>query len=507
MKPLPSSLVTRLDLKGAASFEVEDGRRNLLPPEPDWKIRNYDNLLEKFIRAKLAQGFTVHPAVEVAARKSRHGLRPVPILGLDERIIYSALTQAATDKSAAPSAGAREWLDFTRGPIREAETSVKKTGGLINSFFPFSTKFRYVVKSDVVAFYRHVDHELLRDQLTLIGGDFEAITYLIDFLGELQGRPVGLPQVNTSSDILAEIYIDSVERAMVRLGHPIWRFNDDFRIACTNFTGAMSAIEDLDRSLRTMGLTLNESKTTTPKYAKYYLDSMGLEESQSGPTLKHESAEDIVGDYTDDFSQDPDSAFALLDSFTPDPPSDSQISLQAAGQSEIRLVRRALSGLAQCRDPRGIEAVPNLIRYIPPVTPSAMRYFSRLGEARKSRTKMAEALDEISFRAATNDWQKSWIIHTYRSSGVLDLKRKRAPRIEWIRRQSDDGSSQALRAYSTWTLASLREIDSKVILKQIDEAPNALMLFYAAALAEIPTEQSERNSLDGAFLQNIASPK
>lgn len=506
MKPLPHTLLDRLDLKAAAAIEV-DGSRSLLPPEPNWKIQGYDSLIERSIRSALSQGVTIRPPVQVAVRKSRHGLRPVPIMGILERVTYAALVEAATGSAEVPAAGAKEWLEFTLGPISEAENTSTQKIGSNNLFFPFATNIKYVVKSDVVAFYRHIDHEWLRDQLTLKGGDYQAITYLIDFLGELQERAVGLPQVNRSSDVLANIYIDAVERSMVRRGYPIWRFSDDFRIACTNYTSAMKAIEDLDRSLRRMGLTLNEAKTTTPTYANYYLDSMGLEESGGGVTLKQEEAEDIVGDYTDDFSQDPDSAAAFLNSLTSAPPDDSQISLQNAGQAEMRMARRALSGLARNRDPRGISAIPDLVRYMAPVTPSAMRYLTRLGRAKKARTKIAEALDELAWRAATNDWQKAWLIHSYNESTVLTLKRSRSARIDWIRSQMHQKSNQMLSAYATWILASAGELTSKDILSRLDDSPAVLGIFYAAAMAQTHSNQQQRDAFGDPLLSNMASSK
>ncbi|UTT67297.1 RNA-directed DNA polymerase [Janibacter sp. CX7] len=371
-------------------------------------------------------------------------------------------------------------------------------------FLPFSTKFKYVVKSDVVAFYRHVDHELLRDQLTLIGGDYEAITYLMQFLGELQGRSTGLPQASTPSDILAEVYISAVERSMIRRGHHVWRFSDDFRIACTSYTHTMDAIDDLDQALRSMGLTLNEFKTTTPSYANYYLDSMDLEESPGGPIQK-EDAEDIVGDYTDDFDQDPDSAAEYLERFSPTPDGDAQLSLRDAGAAEVRMARRALSSLAKSKDLRALDSVAEIVRFMAPVTPSAMRYLIQLGQAKRSRTRIAAVLDELAHKAALNDWQKTWIIHAYDATGCLTLKRNRTSRIEWIRHETESRSNAILSAHGVWVLARHHEVDAPQIMNFNNSAPTALSIFYAAAMSHVDDPTKGAKAFDEPLLRRIVT--
>ena len=78
------------------------------------------------------------------------------------------------------------------------------------------------------------------------GQDYELVNALMQLLEETQGRAYGLPQLLDPSDRLSEVYIDRVERALIRAGFHTWRYNDDFRIGCRDYPETLDAIEHLD---------------------------------------------------------------------------------------------------------------------------------------------------------------------------------------------------------------------------------------------------------------------
>src|SRR5690625_540620 len=400
MRPLSPSAINKLRLRDAAVAEVK-AVRNLLPPEPDWStVRDFAGTIERMARSRLGSGMVVRKPAEVSARKSRHGLRPLPFLGLVERVVYAALTDAVTKEIQLTGRGSEGWLEVSRAPAeygRELSPKVEESSRGVVRFGdlpPWNSPVKYVVKSDVVAFYRHVNHKILRNELIIQGSDYELTDHLIEFLGELYGHHVGLPQLHQSSDALSEVYIDAVERNMLRLGYAVWRFNDDFRVAVKGFMEALRALEDLDGSLREIGLTLNEVKTTIPTFATYYLEVMGLEVSATGSVVPRQEVEDVVGDYTDDFTQDADRAARFLDRVTDKPDGSlGELDVKDFGPSEVRLARRALAGLARARDARGLDKLALLVRYCAELTPAAIKYVLTLRVGRRaSRSKLAEGL-------------------------------------------------------------------------------------------------------------------
>ncbi|WP_153275355.1 RNA-directed DNA polymerase [Rhodococcus sp. P1Y] len=128
----------------------------------------------------------------------------------------------------------------------------------------------YVVVLDVSAYYVYVDHDLLAQELIAQTGDGSAIDVLVDFLGNVMGRRVGLPQVSPVSDVLGDTHLDVVRRTLVRRGYQVTRYADDFRILTSTLGDARAALEECAAELYRLGLVLNEDKTrilTSENYA------------------------------------------------------------------------------------------------------------------------------------------------------------------------------------------------------------------------------------------------
>lgn len=416
MQGLPPSLIDQLDLKKAAEAEYSS-IRNLVPHEPDWaRIKKYSDILAEQTKSLLNRGWPFPSSSTVLARKSVYGYRPVPLLAPSSRVALRALTEKTLQDFPRLAREPQDWIAFSKAPAQYGESlspkrKIKLRNITIFDAGPFNSPIKYVVKADVTAFYRYVDHTLLRRELLSQGANYHFVDPLIQLLGDLEGRPMGLPQLLDSSDRLSEIYIDSAERALIRRGFPTWRFNDDFRIACRNYSEALQALETLENSLHTLGLTLNDSKTTTPRFINYYMDVFHLEVNKRNELVSKQDVEDVVGDYMDDFSQDADSAAAFLSRLKESSVGDNDINLRTLTSSRIRLIKRAFNGLAAHNDARGLKHALPTVRYAGSLTPVVTKYITAIAKARKAPlTQTMGALDEMTSRAATNDWQDLWII-------------------------------------------------------------------------------------------------
>ena len=84
-------------------------------------------------------------------------------------------------------------------------------------------------------------------------GDGQRVDTLTTLLTAITGRRYGLPQQNHPSDVL--------ERRLHRANARVWRYSDDFRIATDSWSDALATVDLLEREVRRIGLTLNDSKT------------------------------------------------------------------------------------------------------------------------------------------------------------------------------------------------------------------------------------------------------
>lgn len=368
MQPLPRAFVSKLDLRAAVT-EESVAWRNLIPVEPGWTaLANDPDRVASFVGKSLMAGHDCPASKVITARKAGHGTRPVPVMGMLERIAYRALARAALDGVELPDRSAEAYAAFLRGPI---EYAFGEAGWIAIG----AASLEYVVEADVNAFYQYVDHDVLRRELQIQSENLEAIDALVELLGETEGRRFGLPQLLDPSDWLSEVYVRIVERDVLRLGFPIWRFNDDFRIGCRTYAEALDGIERLEESLRRVGLTLGAHKTYTPSFVTYLAKTTSLDVSDTTREIDPSDVEVIVTDYPHlDEDAAIDSARATLARL--EPTSTDAIDLKNARGDEIRDLRRAIAALTKYVDPGGLPWASRLFVFIPSLSPRLAGYLS-----------------------------------------------------------------------------------------------------------------------------------
>ncbi|WP_133057840.1 reverse transcriptase domain-containing protein [Mycolicibacterium conceptionense] len=499
MKKLSAPLIKRLNLRAAVVAEAAT-IRNLLPNEPMWdKVAAQAGPIAGFLENQLRAGFQPAPQVEIAARKPAHGVRPVPYWGTLERVAYRALTTAAVADLDPFDRSPQTYINFITEPGRYArDRQPARAQNRLGEFFLFlESPVKYVVKSDITAFYQFIDHAVLANELLLLGVNFELIEALMELLAEVQGRNYGLPQLLDASDMLSEIYADRIERDLLRSGFAAWRFNDDFRIACDTYADSLAAIEALDAAARRVGLVLSEHKTVTVGIVKYILDALGLSPSEAGQAVNLDDVEDIVGDYTDDFGkEDADAAYDVIRKaevrsadFVVGPEEAHSINLSSIRGEDVRLLRRAINGLTLAGDARAVDEIVQLARYAPSLTPNLMRYLRTIGDQCEPQDDawddIIEAVDRLAGEVALNAWQNMWLVDVIHDLGLLsrDLGDEEAAkrRAEWVDDLRRDTENEALRAAATRALAAQGLISLTSVIAAADRTSDALLHFYTSA--------------------------
>lgn len=102
------------------------------------------------------------------------------------------------------------------------------------------------------------------------------------------------------SDVLADTYLQAIERTLERNGHPVLRYADDFKILAPDWATANSIIEDTAEVARKFGLVLSSQKTNIVRSS-----TLQERESELEAFLEQyfqRAKDDLVGfDYVRDF--------------------------------------------------------------------------------------------------------------------------------------------------------------------------------------------------------------
>jgi hypothetical protein len=120
----------------------------------------------------------------------------------------------------------------------------------------------HVVFTDLTGFYENIDLATLLSDLRSLGCDIGVVQLLQTCLHRwavIPGR--GIPQGLSASDVLAKVYLNPLDRAMIDEGIRYIRYVDDMRVFCSDFVDCKKALMFMTQVLRRRGLNLQTAKT------------------------------------------------------------------------------------------------------------------------------------------------------------------------------------------------------------------------------------------------------
>jgi hypothetical protein len=266
-----------LELADALNFELAWSRLMFDRPERSFVAHPYlldlielnlPNWLDA-IRRRVIEGYIPSSCVTVPSPKGNWQVRPGASLALEDEIVFNALvgrylgnvgrelqpTQGDPDIAYQLATGTnrREWVrrGFSVWRQFREKSSQRLAGGAA-----------YVLFADISAFYENVDLPRLASDMRRIGTDNETATLLSDCLNRwAQPRGKGIPQGYTAADILAKLYLASVDINLRNEGFDHLRYVDDIRIFCRTHRDAQRALLLLTELLRSRGLNIQSAKT------------------------------------------------------------------------------------------------------------------------------------------------------------------------------------------------------------------------------------------------------
>ncbi|MEX0153478.1 reverse transcriptase domain-containing protein [Microbacterium sp. LMI1-1-1.1] len=525
--PIDTQLLDRLDLKAAIDKELSMSNR-LMPRRPDrLALSSRSEDLRTLFRNRYRRGLFGDPGYVVFIEKNRPGRRPITEMSLSDRVLFRALVDLIAESLPPHIVKRTPNADFKKAPVLVPGT-------------------RYVSKSDVASYYEYVDHNRLAVELEGQTGEATAVAALIELLGAVMGRRVGLPQVHQSSDILGDTYIDPARRRLRRAGYHVTTYADDFRIASATLADARAALEACAREVRTLGLTLNESKTFTYTSVNYLfsLDAFAKAEKElfedvdgssedlsllflsdysdeaagsaedvvrtlaasvAQPVLEDDVLEAIKTDVTSDVAPEQvRAAERAWELWLEEDGSEERVSTTAAAISET-LLERALPILGRAGNRTPLDRLSVVLRFEPALTPQVTAYIVELGKTGPAaRTAIRRILDALVEEASFSDWQKIWLAE---AAGSVRPARTDHSHYEWLERCVSSEDS-ALAATAAAALGRLRRGDAAVLGRALDRVGPAwrtLVLTGMAPLDFQAAEDAAEDRLERILLEELKS--
>ncbi len=246
---------------------LSDARNDLIPDPLDYADykRNAAPHIER-ARRMFRQGYTPHDVFEIDVPKRGFTLRPGTTLLIEDRLVYQALIDKfalRVDRRLEDDTVVYGYRVRSRGSnmFRHGVSMWLKKQDMIRDGYR-RDGYRYLLNTDVVAYFEHINHRILDEQLASHGVHAEVRRGLSRLLSHWSNnRGSGIPQGHNPSSLLGNIYLDPVDKAMIRAGYRYFRWNDDIYVFARSKADLRRALKLLNAELRKLRLYIQEAKT------------------------------------------------------------------------------------------------------------------------------------------------------------------------------------------------------------------------------------------------------
>jgi len=477
---LSSDLLKALKLEDAAAKVTSDhlDRMPLLVSEK--ALTDASSRLARAANTDHAAGTRISSSTFSMPRKG-FGARPVTMLAARDRTLYDALVDRLRPSLPRESRGPEQWETFKAFGLPGSESTAK-----------------YVVSLDIASMYEYVDHQVLQRELLVQTLDHPAVEATIALLGEAFSFPRGLPQMMTSSDLLADVYLGVLERELLRQGYRLARYADDFRVLADTWGEAHRIIEHAAESARSIGLVLSSEKTKV-RFAK----TLQEEEDELRKVLRNyfneARFEQLIMSDVMNWYVDPDEA-------TP-PPTEQEAMIEAFRQVLIGwtsskdagipsgLVSKAIIALGPNTERLSDEVLSKVLWRDQLKLSSIINYLTARSDEKEANR---QTLATLTAMERQSPWAKLWLLHAADEAPMDGSEHALAIR-KWAVGQLKD-EHEVVRAEAAWVLAGWGALSERELAELFGRATRLTRAGLAAALGRSghPASSSMVKAIMGA---------
>lgn len=214
---------------------------------------------EEFITLLASGQYKPAPVKRVEIPKPNGGKRKLGIPTVIDRFVQQAVAQAMAPYFE------RVFSDNSFGfrPYRSAHDAIRRVVGFYNE------GYHYVIDLDLKAYFDTVNHDLLMKFVAQVIDDPWLLRLIRRFLtagvmnGQMfEGSMMGTPQGGPLSPLLANIYLNELDKVLTARGHKFVRYADDCNIYVKSRRAGQRVLASISYFLeRDLKLTVNQEKT------------------------------------------------------------------------------------------------------------------------------------------------------------------------------------------------------------------------------------------------------
>jgi len=386
-----------------------------------------DNL--KSISSRIQDGYSFSAPIRIDVPKHRLTLRPGTQMDINDQVVYESCV-AQLYLQAAPSLVREQVSDVV---FSHSTEEGKRTGKLLGSWKRqylrwrehcrerYESGHRYLVTSDIAGYHENISHRILFNQLEGHRSEGQSLELLRKGLRRWQdGSDSGVPQGPDASNLLGEIYLDDVDKFMVRKGYAYTRWVDDFRIFARDHAEAKIALRDLVRQLRRLTLVVQSGKTRIweEEMVLPVLDPIEHQKAILQDQIEENIIEKILQEvaylpFYDPFAKDARDYLrieyaekfeaGILERLF-------DIGKSEGSETHLRYLKFALGELMRSRNPYGTAHVEEVLITHPHVTDRLVAYIQAVDSCGSTETTL---LRYLTSRHNVYDWAEMWLMYYF----------------------------------------------------------------------------------------------
>lgn len=382
-----------------------------------YKDELLDNLKERINK----EGIDYSPKLlrNIRVPKTSYTTRPGSIPSIPDRIYYQYLTDEIAHEIEAKLIPVENKIvhSYRYSNSRDSDNMFLFKEASYSTFeektIELSKAFNFVVVTDISSYFEKIYHHNLENTLRGLGATHEIVQALMNLLRKWnKGNSYSIPQGIWPSDYLGNVYLDPIDKFMMRTGHNYCRYVDDIRFGVDSYADAQKKLLTLEENLSSIGLTLNDAKTKIIKSEliedELFPYKSRIDEIKQSILLEIEEKV-TYNPYSEDFEYDADyyDQLSKVDLSSSRELFLEQLELDYPNPS---IARFCLKQFKKYRDQEVLEDILHNLDRLVVVTPRVVDYLNNIYKSIDSKKNISQSVARYIENDTKYDWQLMWLL-------------------------------------------------------------------------------------------------